>query len=101
MEFLQAFGTAFGILAGSGVLALFFKVGMSWGSVSRAVARTDTAVNDPEHGLVPRVQRVEQTLHGPQGDNGLYSDVKELKRRLEDDPAIPKRRVTDKRRKAS
>jgi len=94
MEFLQAFGA----VGGLGVIGLAIRIGISWGEVSRAVTRTDKAVNDPEVGLVLRVQRVEQTLHGPEGNNGMYSDVKELKRRFDDLPGVPTRRKTDKRR---
>ena len=95
--FLRAAGAAFGLVAGGGVLVATLRIGMSWGEVRQAVKRTDFAVNDPETGLVPRVQRVEQTLHGPEGNNGLYSDVKELKRRFDDAPGIPRRRKTDRR----
>lgn len=100
MEFLQAFGVAFGLVAGSGVLILAVRIGVTWGSVRSdlsstkgAVERTEGKVGD----LVPRVQAIEQTLHGPEGNNGMYSDVRELKRRFEDQPGAPKRRKTDRR----
>lgn len=101
MEFLRAFGIAFGLLAGAGVIGLVFKVGLTWGAVSRDIATTKQTVERTEvtvQDVVPRVQRIEQTLHGPDGNNGLYGDVKDLRRRFEDNPAISKRRKTDKRK---
>lgn len=97
MELLQTFGA----IGGLGVIGLAIRIGISWGEVSRAVSRTDKAVNDPEIGLVSRVQRVEQTIHGAQGDNGMYSDVKDLKRRFDDLPEAPTRRKTDKKRRTA
>ena len=102
MEFLQVFGVVFGIVAGLGTtFAVVFKFGRVTGDLQRDVqetkaiaTRTEGTVN--EYG--PRLQRIEQTLHGVNGENGLYSDVKELKRRVEDRPATPMRRKTDKRR---
>lgn len=98
----QAFSVAFGIVAGGGVIGLALKIGIGWGVVSRDVATTKAAVDRTEltvQDVVPRVQRIEQTLHGPDGNNGLYSDVRELRRRFDDAPAVPKRRKCD--RKAS
>lgn len=100
MEFLQALGTVFGIIAGGGFLVLFFRVGLSWGAVKSDVSSTKEAVDRTEatvSALVPRVASIEQTLHGPEGNNGLYSDVREMKRRLEDRPETPKRRRSDRR----
>jgi len=101
MEFLQAFGAVFGILAGGGLLVLLFKIGATWGELRQDVTDTAKIVGGSAVAIseiLPRVQRIEQTLHGVSGDNGLYSDVKELKRRFEDSPSVPTRRKTDRRK---
>jgi hypothetical protein len=102
MEFLQALGTVFGIIAGGGFLVLVFKIGLSWGSVQRDVTTTKEAVERTEvtvQNVLPRVERIEQTLHGPEGNNGMYSELRDMRRRFDDLPTVPKRRRTD--RKAS
>ena len=100
MGFLEAFGAAFGIIAGGGVLLLAVKIGVSWGGIRNDVSTTKDAVERTEGtvgGLVPRVQAIEQTLHGPEGNNGMYSDVRDLKRRFDDLPVRPQRRKGDRR----
>jgi hypothetical protein len=103
MEFLQAFGVVFGVVAGVGTtLAIVFKFGRITGELQQDVLETKAAALSMDGKmdlLMPRVRSIEQTLHGPEGNNGLYSDVKELRRRFEDSPRFPKRRRTD--RKAS
>lgn len=83
MEFLQAFGA----VAGLGVVGLAIKIGIGWGVLQRDVAATAITTSETHEKvaeLLPRVQKIEHTLHGPDGENGMYSDVRELKRRISD-----------------
>ena len=97
---INTFAGVFALVTGGGLLYGVFRFGLSSGELTTDVTaikatadRTETKVDE----ISQRVQKVEQTLHGPDGSNGMYSDVKDLKRRFEDKPSAPKRRRTDRR----
>ena len=97
---INTFAGVFALVTGGGLLFGVFRFGLASGELQNDVAdikavalRTEEKVDE----LGPRVQKIEQTLHGPDGTNGMYSDVKELNRRLDDKRGTPKRRRTDRR----
>lgn len=82
VEFLKAAGTAFGLVAGGAVVGLAFKIGISWNDLRRDAREGKACALDTQQTLnadiSPRLQRLEQTLHGPEGNNGLYQTVRDL-----------------------
>lgn len=100
-DFLVAAGQVVGALVGVGLLGLCFYVGVTWGGLKRAISTTSAAVARTEEkvdGFGPRIERIELTLHGPLGDNGLYQDVRDIKTQLRETPGTPARRRTDRRK---
>lgn len=80
-EFWMAAGQIFGTVASVVIVVGAFKVGGTYKGVIRDVAETKTACSDIKQTLQdhsPRIFKIEQTLHGPQGENGMYGAVREL-----------------------
>lgn len=91
--FYSAAGQVIGWLAGTGLLVLFFWIGLSWGRIRRDVSSTKQGVQriEPIVGEHARaLQSITQTLHGPEGGNGLYSVVRKIDERLD---AVERRRT--------
>ena len=102
MEYAKLFVLGFGGVVGIPVLKFIWRVAGQWADMSANVAtakatgeRTEEAVG--KHG--ERIQRIEQTLHGPEGNNGMYSALRDIERRLAEKEPNPARRSTDKRKK--
>lgn len=80
-EFWSAAGQIFGVTM-SGVLVFgAFRVGGTYKGIIRDVGDTKDScakINTTLDSLTPRVQTIEQTLHGPQGGNGMYLAVRNL-----------------------
>ena len=101
-QFWLAAGQVVGVIGGLGLLTLMFYVGLSWGEVKSTVTTTSASVVHIEtrvNEFAPRIQRIEQTLHGPDGNNGLYSDVRQIREQLREAPGTPRRRRTDDRKR--
>lgn len=94
-----------------GLLGLCFWVGLSWGEIKRDVSTTKKGVEriEPVVGQhAASLQAINQTLHGPEGRNGLYGTVKKLderfdefERRLTNKSPHPSRRGSDKKRRTA
>jgi hypothetical protein len=85
--FLVAAGQVVGGIAGAGLLGLLFQIGLSWGEVKRDVSSTKRAVERIEPIAAEHAQAlktINQTLHGPEGGNGLYGTVKKLDERFDE-----------------
>lgn len=81
MEFLVAAGQIFGTVLSGVILVGAFRVGGTYKGVIRDVAETKGDCKEIKQTLQdhsPRILKIEQTLHGPQGQNGMYGAVKEL-----------------------
>lgn len=113
MEFLVAAGQIFGTVLSLVVLVGAVRVGRTYGTLTanaetarKSSERTEALVI--EHG--PRIQKIEQTLHGPQGQNGMYGAVRDLQISVQEikdqrtGPAdrrnAPRRPKTDRRKSA-
>jgi len=80
-EFWMAAGQIFGTVASVVIVVGAFRVGGTYKGVVRDVAETKAAcadIKDTLHDHSPRILKIEQTLHGPQGQNGMYGAVREL-----------------------
>lgn len=80
-EFWQAAGQIFGVTMSGVLLFGAFRVGGTYKGVVRDVAETKTScaeIKETLHDHSPRILKIEQTLHGPQGQNGMYGAVREL-----------------------
>jgi hypothetical protein len=80
-EFWQAAGQIFGTVASVVIIVGAFKVGGTYKGVVRDVAETKDSCSSIKTTLEdhsPRILKIEQTLHGPQGQNGMYGAVREL-----------------------
>lgn len=80
-EFLVAAGQIFGATLSVVVVLGAFRVGGTYKGVIRDVAETKDSCREirltlDAHG--PRIQTIEHTLHGPQGENGMYGAVRDL-----------------------
>lgn len=103
LEFIKAAGAVFGFIGGGAVVVLAFKIGSSWSGLRRDVSETKCTANRTETTVdkhAEQLQAINMTLHGPLGDNGLYSDVRSIKAQLQETPGSPRRRRTDKRKAA-
>ncbi|MGK2933701.1 MAG: hypothetical protein ACSLFE_00450 [Gemmatimonadaceae bacterium] len=92
------------------IIAGAVKIGSTYKGVVGDVAYTKGACAEIKQTLkehTPRIEKIEITLHGPLGDNGMYQAVRELKvgvqeirdqrmgpadRRKESRPGKPRRR---------
>jgi hypothetical protein len=86
-EFVKAAGQVVGAIGGFGLLSLMFWIGLSWGTIKRDVATTKAAVERIEPNVAEHAQAlrtVNQTLHGPEGGNGLYGTVRKLDERFDE-----------------
>lgn len=80
-EFWQAAGQIFGATLSVVIVVGAFRVGGTYKGVIRDVAETKDSCRDIRatvSDLTPRIQTIEQTLHGPQGANGMYGAVRDL-----------------------
>lgn len=81
MEFIVAAGQIFGTVLSGVILVGAFRVGGTYKGVIRDVAETKGDCKEIKQTLQdhsPRILKIEQTLHGPQGQNGMYGAVREL-----------------------
>lgn len=77
----MAAGQIFGATLSVVVVVGAFRVGGTYKGVIRDVSETKTACTEIKQTLQdhsPRIFKIEQTLHGPQGQNGMYGAVREL-----------------------
>lgn len=102
MEYVKLFVLGLGGVVGFPVIKFIWRVAGEWRAMADNVVsakktseRTEITVN----GYGARIGRIEQTLHGPEGNNGLFQSVREIERRLFDTTPNPGRRKTDVRKR--
>lgn len=113
-EFWMAAGQIFGTVASVVIIVGAFKVGGTYKGVVRDVSETKADCKEIKRTLEdhsPRILTIEQTLHGPQGGNGMYLAVRELRESVQeikeqrvgpaDRRSKPRVVKNDRRRKAS
>lgn len=115
LDFIKVFAGTLAAFVGIPVLLLVFRIGRGWGEHQKVVAataataeETRTSVREFRDEVNPRLARVEFILTGPDGENGLRSDVREVRdrvgvieQRIGPDRRSKPRGTADRRRKAS
>lgn len=88
-DFVRVFAGTLALLVGVPVLILVFRIGRGWGEHQKVVASTAStaeetgkSVREFRDAVNPRLARIEFILTGPDGENGLRSDVRQVVERV-------------------
>ena len=89
VDFIKVVAGTFGLVVALPVLLLAFKIGRGWGEHTKAITdtaliagETRTSVREFRDEVNPRLARVEFILCVPDGENGLRSDVRDVRERV-------------------